>query len=215
MRFYWLFAMNQIQLGIEKANWEEDLTPDALAFQGGAEFSLPFRRGFWTFGLEGVYTYPFMYVLHDKNWSFYKQLDETERIKIRYWLGTPFGPDSIAGTFWAGYHSLGLWSLEFSFVCASQGERSGTDIFDRNPEDYRPSHKYYKTVVPPTGIPANTYTFSLRGIYTPLPWLRLSFEPGYRIVSNAGHVSGRTEQGFEFILAVSVGPKFGPLAGAR
>jgi hypothetical protein len=215
MRFYGLFAMNQLQLGVEKDNWKEDLTPDALAFQGGADFSLPFRRGFWTFGLEGVYTYPFMYVLHDKHWSFYKQVDEVDNMKVRYWLGTPFGPDTIAGTLWLGYHRLDTWSLEFSFVCAAQGERSGTDIFDREADYYRPSPKYYDMVVPPTGIPATTYTFSLRGTYNPLPWLRLSFEPGYRIITNAGHVSGRTEQGFEFILAASVRPKFGPLAEAR
>jgi hypothetical protein len=215
MRFYGLFAMNQLQLGIEKDNWNEDLTPDALAFQGGAEFSLPFHRGFWIFGLEGIYTYPFMYVLHDKNWSFYKQLDEVDNMDVRYWIGTPFGPDSIAGTLWLGYHRLNIWSLEFSFVCAAQGERSGTDIFDRKAEDYRPSHDYYDMVVPPTGTPINTYTFSLRGTWTPLPWLRIGFEPGYRIVTNAGHVSGKTEQGFEFVLMVSVRPKFGTLTGAR
>jgi hypothetical protein len=215
MRFYGLFAMNQLQLGVEKDNWEESLTPDALAFQGGAEFSLPFRRGYWTFGLEGVYTYPFMYVLHDKNWSFYKQLDEVDNMKARYWLGTPFGPDSIAGSFWVGYHKLNSWSLEFSFLYATQGERSGTDIFDRDADYYRPSHKYYTMVTPPTGIPTDTYTFSLRGIWNPLPWLRLGFVPGYRVITNAGHTSGRTEQGFEFAFTAGVRPEFGTLAGAR
>ncbi|MDR2070548.1 MAG: hypothetical protein LBP81_03900, partial [Treponema sp.] len=116
---------------------------------------------------------------------------------------------------WFGYHRLNTWSLEFSFVCAAQGERSGTDIFDREADYYRPSHRYYGMVVPPTGIPINSYTFSLRGIYTPLPWLRVGFEPGYRIVNNAGHVSGKTQQGFEFALTVSVRPKFGTLADAK
>jgi hypothetical protein len=215
MRFYGHFAFDQLQLGVEKDNWEEDLTPDALAFQGGGEFSLPFRQGYWKFGLEGVYTYPFMYVLYDKNWSFYKQADEVDNMKVRYWLGTPFGPDTIAGTFWAGYQKLSTWSLEFSFVCSSQGERSGTDIFDEPADYYRPDHKYYEEVVPPTGIPINTFSFSLRGSYTPLPWLRINFEPGYRIVNNAGHISGKTEQGAEFVLTVGIRPKFGAIASGK
>jgi hypothetical protein len=156
-----------------------------------------------------------MYVLHHKNWSFYKQLDEVDNINVRYWLGTPFGPDSIAGVCWFGYRKLNTWSVEFSFVYASQGERSGTDVFDRNPEDYRPDPEDYGTVAPPTGIPVNTWTFSLRGVYTPLPWLRFSLEPGYRIVNNAGRVSGKTEHGFELALTASVRPKFGPFADAR
>jgi hypothetical protein len=207
MRFYGLFAMNQLQLGIEKENWPNTLTPDALAFQGGAEFSLPFRQGYWTFGLEGTYTYPFMYVLYDKNWSFYKQQDEVDNMDVRYWLGTPFGPDSIAGTFWFGYHRLKTWSAEFSFLYAAQGERSGTDIFDT--DDYRSTPEHYNVVVSPTGTPIYTYTFSLKGVYTPLPWLRVSFEPGYRIIHNAAHISGQTKQGFEFALAMSFRPKFG------
>jgi hypothetical protein len=71
-RFYGLLAMNQLQLPIEHEKWEEDLTPNALAFQAGTEVSIPGNRGYWLFGLEGVYTYPYMYILHHKDWSFYK-----------------------------------------------------------------------------------------------------------------------------------------------
>jgi hypothetical protein len=220
MRFYGLFAMNQLQLGVEKKNWSDSLTPDALAFQGGAEFSLPFRQGYWAFGLEGVYTYPFMYVLNNKNWSFYKQQDEVDIMNVRYWIGTPFGPDSIVGTFWLGYHKLKTWSAEFSFLIAAQGERSSTDIFDEDPSYYQSDPKYYSVVKSPTGTPTYTYTFSLKGVYTPLPWLRFGLEPGYRIVNNAGHISGETEHGFEFALTVSARPRFGvpgfgTLASAR
>jgi hypothetical protein len=150
-----------------------------------------------------------MYVLNNKNWSFYKQQDEVDNIDVRYWLGTPFGPDSIAGTFWFGYHKLRNWSAEFSFLIAAQGERSSTDIFDKDPDYYQSDPKYYDVVRSPTGTPIYTYTFSLKGVYTPLPWLRFSFEPGCRIVNNAGHVSGKTEQGFEFALTVSARPRFG------
>jgi hypothetical protein len=92
---------------------------------------------------------------------------------------------------------------------AAQGERSSTDIFDELPDYYQSDPKYYGIVTPPTGTPTYTYTFSLKGVYSPLPWLRISFEPGYRIVHNAAHISGQTEKSFEFALMVSYRPRFG------
>jgi hypothetical protein len=199
LRLYGLFAMTQFQLGIERRHWQADLTPNALGFQWGSEASLPADRGYWLFGLEGVYTYPYMYVLYHKDWSFYKEYPEVERITVRSWTGTPFGPDSIAGALWAGYHGFARWSCVFSFVFAAQGERSGTDIFDG--DTYRPSPEVYDVTRPPTGTPVYTSTFSVLGKWAPYEWLSFSLQPGYRIVNNAGHVSGRTEHGFEVILS--------------
>jgi hypothetical protein len=209
LRFYGLFAMDQLQLGIERANWSDDLTPDALAFQAGTEVSIPVRRGYWTFSLEGVYTYPYMYVLYDKNWSFYKELDEFDKMTIRYWTGTPFGPDSIAGAFSSGYYALypdgkSQWSLKFSFLFLAQGERADPAIFDT--DDYRPSPAVADVVVPPTGIPMYTYTLSLLGKWSPFDWLHAVVQPGYRIISNHQHISGKLEHGFELIFSVKVNP---------
>jgi hypothetical protein len=199
LRLYGLFAMTQFQLGIERRHWQEDLTPNALAFQWGSEASLPVDRGYWLFGLEGVYTYPYMYVLYHKDWSFYKEYPEVERITARSWTGTPFGPDSIAGALWAGYHDFARWSCVFSFVFAAQGTRSGTDIF--NDDTYRPSSDVYDVTRSPTGTPVYTSAFSVLGKWSPYEWLSFSLQPGYKIVNNAGHLSGRTEYGFEVILS--------------
>jgi hypothetical protein len=198
LRLYGLFAMTQFQLEIERQNWSKYLTPNALAFQLGSEVSIPFDRGYWLFGLEGVYTYPYMYVLHNKAWSFYKEYPEVERITARTWTGTPFGPDTIAGALWAGYHNYEKWSWVFSFVFAAQGKRSGTDIFDG---DYRPDHDVYDVTTPPTGTPVYTSTFSVLGKWSPYEWLSFSLQPGYRIVNNYGHRAGRTEHGFEITLS--------------
>jgi hypothetical protein len=199
LRLYGLFAMTQFQLGIERRKWKEDLTPNALAFQWGSEVSLPLDQGYWLFGVEGVYTYPYMYVLYHKDWSFYKEYPEVEKITVRSWTGTPFGPDSIAGALWAGYHSFARWSWGFSFVFAAQGERSGTDIFDT--DNYRPSPEVYDVTRPLTGTPTYTSTFSVLGKWDPYEWLSFSLQPGYRIVNNAGHLAGRTEHGLEVILS--------------
>jgi hypothetical protein len=205
VRFYGLFAMDQLQLGIEKQNWASSLTPDALAFQAGTELSVPVSGGYWNFGLEGVYTYPYMYVLYNEKWSFVKAYPEIDNIIVRDWVGSPFGPDTIAGAFWAGY-AASRWSLTFSFVFAAQGERSGTDIFDRGGAYYRPSPAVYDVVVPPTGVPVYTATAGLFWEWRPREWITVRFEPGYRFVNNRAHVAGQKAHGFEAVLSLTFVP---------
>jgi len=202
-RFYGLFAMDQLQLPIEVGNWKDKLTPNAFAFQAGMEGAVPGRGGFWKFGLEGVYTLPYMYVLHHKDWSFYAETDP-ER-DTRNWTGTPFGPDTIAGAVWFGYETL-RWQAGFKGMFAAQGERSGLEIFDRPARDYRPDPEDYDEVWPPTGTPVYTYTALLKGSYKPYPWLTVAVQPGYRVMVNYNHESGRTEQGFECALSVRYAP---------
>jgi hypothetical protein len=205
-RFYGLFAMDQFQLPIEESNWKESLTPNAMAFQAGFEAALPaFGRGYWRFGLEGVYVQPYMYVLWDKKWSFYKEVPEVDQIDLRYWTGTPFGPDSLAGAFWLGYEDIpSRWSWELGFVFSAQGKRSGLDIFDSN--GYRPTHKVYDVTVPPTGTPIYTYTVKALGSWSPVRWADLAIQPGYRIVDNYAHIPGDKKQGFEIAFSARFRP---------
>jgi hypothetical protein len=211
LRLYGLFVMDQFQLGVEKSNWETSLTPDAMAFQAGAEASFPRAGGYWAFGLEGVYTYPFMYVLWDKHWSFYKENPEIDQMTVRYWTGSPFGPDSIAGSLWAGFHAP-KWSAVFTFTAAVQGERSGLGIFDRAPGDYQPSHEVYDVTTPPTGIPVRTYTASVLAKWAPFIWLDFSLQPGYRYMVNAGHQTGKNTGSFEIAVSLRLRP---PVPAAR
>jgi hypothetical protein len=219
LRLYGLFAMTQLQLPGELERWEELLTPDALAFQGGIEVSVASAKGYWLFGLEGVYTYPYMYLKEDKGWSYYKEMVEMDRITVRYWTGTPFGPDSIAGTVWGSYRRQTQagrwWSLGLSLVVAAQGEKSSTDIFDGT--EYQPTPTVQQVVRPPTGIPTYTYTVTLRGSVAPSPWLLISLEPGYQFVDNYKHREGRREQGFELSLSARIQPisALAPLISTR
>jgi hypothetical protein len=206
LRFYGLFVMDQFQLPVEESHWKETLTPNAMAFQAGFEAAVPaFGRGHWRFGLEGVYVQPYMYVLWDKKWSFYKEVPEVSQMDLRYWTGTPFGPDSIAGALWLGYGDIpSRWSLELGFVFSAQGKRSGFDIF--KDDGYRPTHKVYDVTVPPTGTPVYTYTAKLLGSWSPAEWVDLAVQPGYRIVNNYGHIQGDSNQGFEIALSAKFRP---------
>ena len=205
-RFYGLFAMNQFQLPIEVSEWKDSLTPNAFAVQAGTEAAVPAMGGYWHFGLEGVYTLPYMYVLHHKDWSFYAETDPERNTRV--WVGSPFGPDTIAGTFYAGFKTL-KWEAALSFVFAAQGERSGTDIFDRQPAEYRPNPGDYDTVIPPTGIPVYTYTVSAALLWKPLPSLHLRFQPGFRFTENPGHISGKSAAGAEFAFSLRYAPGSG------
>jgi hypothetical protein len=203
LRLYGLFAMNQFQLGIEKSEWD-DLAPNAMAFQAGTELTFPFRRGYLNLGLEGVYTQPYMYVLWDKKWSFYKEAYEVDNTTVRYWTGSPFGPDTIAGTVWAGYSERERFSLKASFTLAAQGKRSGLEIFDT--DAYRPTHAVYDVTRPPTGIPQYTFTGRLSASVSPLRWLTLSLNPGYRYVVNSGHDPEKNAGGFEAAFSARARP---------
>ena len=210
LRLYGLFVMDVMNLPMKKSHWGDTLYPDAIGFQAGAEFSLPVTGGYWEFGLEGLYTYPYLYIMWDKGWSFFKEAPEMEmHPPLRYWTGTPFGPDTIAGTFWAGFRSSTNWYGGFSFTFSAQGKRSQLSVFDNDKsfnDTYRPNNNVYDVTVPPSGTPVYTYTTSLRGEYSPNKWLSLTLQPGYRVTVNAWHIEGRMDHGFEAAFSLRYTP---------
>jgi hypothetical protein len=213
-RFYGLAAMNQFQLPWEKED-EDATVPDGLAFQLGYESWIPVSgrlfdrdyRGHLSFGLEGVYTFPYMYILADKGWSYYRESVEVSNDTIREWVGSPFGPDSAAGTVWLGYHDSSLWSLSLSFLYLAQGPNSDTAIFEKPNREYYSTTREQMLSVSPTGTASHSYQLSLDAKWSPRDWISLSFRPGYRIVSNYGHEKGRLEQGLELALSARIVPK--------
>jgi hypothetical protein len=214
-RLYGIWALNELQTPGERRSEPDALRVNSFAFQGGAEFSLPHSLaggGHWSFGLEGVYTYPFFYVMEGKDWSFYKPAD-SQTGDLEFWVGTPFGPDSAAASLWGGFNTPG-WSLSLSFLFLAQGERSSTEIFRGN--DYHPwrtKNTAELHLVSPTGIPVYTWALGLSGAWSPKEWLSLGINPGYKIIRNYGHVSGSVEQGFELAFSLRLTPprrfKFG------
>jgi hypothetical protein len=217
VRFYGLFVMDVLNLPMKKTHWDETLYPDAAGFQAGTELSVPVQGGYWEFGLEGVYTYPYLYIMWDKGWSFYKEVPELDIMKdppLRYWTGTPLGPDTIAGTLWLGFRSSSRWYGGGSFTFSAQGERSSLSVFERfdgpDADRIRPSHKVYDVTVPPSGTTQiYTYTVTLRGEYSPRECISFALQPGYRItVVNAEHFESRKEQGFEIAFSLRYRPLF-------
>ena len=200
-RIYGIWALNELQTPGEKINEPRALRPDSFGFQAGFECAIPLFRASLSFGLEGVYTYPFMYVSRDKRWSFYKP-ENGNSGPFQYWTGTPLGPDSIAATVWTTY-TADAWSLSGSLLFLVQGERAKLTVFDGG--DYHPvlTGRYEDTTLrTPTGIPAYTCQIRSQVTWLPAKWIALSCSPGYRIVINYDNIQNRIRQGFELALAV-------------
>jgi hypothetical protein len=211
-RFYGLFAMNQLELPGERTS--DSKVPDGLAFQWGYESWLPVAGlfsensvGHVTFGLEGVYTYPYMYILGDKGWSFYREFTEVSNGSIRDWVGTSFGPDSAAAAFWVGYHDLSRWSAELFFLFLAQGVNADTAVFDLPNRGYTPQSPAEATASSPTGKASYTYLIKTKGRVSPKKWLDIVLQPAYKIVSNHNHISDNLEHGFELALSVRFIPE--------
>jgi hypothetical protein len=221
LRFYALWALNELQTAGERQDDPDALKPDSMALQGGFELILPGAAAYWSFGLEGVYTFPYVYVLRGEAWSFYKPGTSQSGEDIRFWTGTPFGPDTAAGALWAGCHAS-RWSLSGTLVFAAQGERSGLAVFDGN--DYHPWRTWKRLekagdpgaldaaleetrLVSPSGLPSLVWQFGLAFTWAPRDWLEISLEPAYTVVNNYGHIKGNTEQGFETALSIRYTPR--------
>jgi hypothetical protein len=211
-RIYGLWALNELQTPGERKDDPAARRPNSFAFQGGGEFSIPLTAGRLFFGLEGVYTYPFLYVSRNERWSFYKPHGGNSG-GIDYWTGTPIGPDSAAGTVWAGYEE-DRFSLSLSLVFLIQGIRSGAfgkgriTVFDRLV--YHPGRaggSYEDTLLTsPTGTVARTWQVGLSGTWALKKWLVLSLNPGYQFIDNFGFVQGERRQGFELALTARFMP---------
>ena len=220
MRLYGLWAFNELQTPRENDIEPDAFKSDSFAFQLGAEFAIPLSDASLTFGIEGLYTYPFVYVSRDKRWSFYKPEsgnsrpeysvpEEHRNASFKHWTGTPFGPDSIAVAIWARY-TEDPWTFAGQFLFAAQGERSPLSIFDT--DTYHPilTRDIEETNLrTPTGIPAYTYQINFRVTRSMGTgnWITASLNPGYIIVVNHSNERGNTEHGFEVTLSVQFIPR--------
>jgi hypothetical protein len=207
-RIYGLAAMNEYEIPVLERG-PDTTVPDSLAFQLGAEAFIPVSRGHITFGLEGVYTSPYMYILRHRNWSFYRESTEMSNTDppIREWTGTSFGPDAIAGTLWFGYNNLlSRWQAALSFLFLVQGENSTFDIFERD-GGHDPQTPEEATALSPTGTPSYTYRINVGGAWRHSDFLNFSMQAGYIIVQNFNHISGNLEHGFELSFAARFIPQ--------
>lgn len=227
IRLYSIFSMNQIQTPFEIENYPDVLVPNAMGVQLGLESFYPIKDGYLHFCLEGYYANPYLYINEDPNWSLVRTYKENSDSSGKFyeWVGSPFGPDTIAGKLNVGYEIPNKWSLDFAYLFLARGELSVTSgsksifgkcgwggynfstqnsnlaenwVYPTEKNKYRNGNKWSC----PTGVPEYVNGITLQGTYSPLPYLTFIVQPAYTMIFNFNHEKGNFAQGFECAFAV-------------
>lgn len=217
LRLYFVYSQDEHQLASEKKSGQ-DYVPEALGFQGGFELQVPAGSGYFKLGLEGYYASPYLYIKESPNWSLVHTRREmvSGTTDVYEWIGSPLGPDSVAGIFNIGYEKPGKWSLDFNYLFGARGEFSSTKIFSAtgwtadgygaNLDNWiypTATNKYkngegYKA---PHGNTEYVNSVFICGLWSPNKWFSLKAQPCYTFIFNQGHEDGKYVHGFELALS--------------
>lgn len=232
LRIYGIYNQIEMQTAGEKESLIGQSYPDSIGGQLGVEFIVPDRhKGYWTVVAEGVYTSPFLYIKQSPDWSLVRARNDelnSSRNPIYSWMGSPFGPDTIAGYLGVTYQQPGRWELGLSYLFAAQGTND-TSLFDKKKtltlDDGTTVEGEWYDYYPRVQINTGTATeeeaaararymgltgtveyrnqLMLQGSYHILENLRLSGKCAYTFVFNNRHSEGNFQQGVELGLALT------------
>jgi hypothetical protein len=147
LRLYSLFSQNELQIWYERNDKYGNSYPDSIGLQIGAEYFLQLKKNqTLTFGIEGIYTSPFLYIKQTPSSSLFRQrVDMQTKKNIYSWIGSPYGPDCIGGELKINYQSSNKWNFEFDYLFISHGNND-FNLFSLLSDDgyyyYYPSVEY-------------------------------------------------------------------------
>lgn len=224
VRLYGIYNQVEMQLPWERAQNRGKYYPNSIGLQLGGEYNLFLQNNqMINFGGEFVYTSPYMYMKQVPSSSLYKyRVDMQTKEKVYSWIGTPFGPDCIAGQLKVVYTQNKKLNLEIDYVLSIKGMND----FSTFEEVYDGVYSYYPSVIwyliknkdfeksyddlyddvinlLPTGIPVITNQICLQGTYSLMENLNLSGKIAYTYIINNNHIENKTDSGFELSLAVT------------
>ncbi len=234
LRIYGIYNQIEMQLPGEKQSFEGQSYPDSIGGQLGVELIVPDRHmGYWTAVVEGVYTSPFLYLKQSPDWSLVRARNDqlnSSRNPIYSWMGSPFGPDTLAGKLAVSYEKPGKWSVGLDYLFAAQGTND-TSLFSRKVK--KPVilddgtkvdgewYDYYPRVQINTGTATEQEAaalarnmgltgtleyknqLTLQGSYHILENLKLSGRCVYTFIFNNRHLADNFQQGVELALALT------------
>ncbi len=125
LRLYGLYDQIEFQLPWERKHLRGRYMPNSFALQFGGEYNyITKNSSLLNFALEGVYTSPYMYIKQTPSASLYRfRNDMQSGGKIYSWMGTPFGPNSLAGQFRVKYQPAKKWNCEFDYLICAKGPK--------------------------------------------------------------------------------------------
>ena len=233
LRLYGLYAMNEMQLPNELVG-RYRAYPDSFGGQLGAELTVPSAAGgYWHTALEGVYCSPYLYIKQAPGWSLYKERADNNDIggeTINSWIGTPFGPDTLAVDLQFGYEQPDKWDAGFEYLLSFKGEKD-FGLFDKvnfNEHEYKDKKLYVWDYYPYTkyviadddndeaacdaavedgrrkwmsGCCQTKHQIGLEGGYSFTENIRLQGQVIYSFVINAQHIPGNFQHGVQCALS--------------
>lgn len=129
LRLYGQFALNQFQTSFELSKYEDsaEAIPNALGGLAGAEYIRGFRDGFLVATAEGIWTNPWLYTLSNPDISFIWSRRELvapsgyTKQDVTGYLGTPYGPDTLAGIIAVAYDVPLTGKISFRYRATRKG----------------------------------------------------------------------------------------------
>lgn len=226
LRIYLNYCMTEMQIFTELKTPHGNAVPNGLGFQGGYEYNWASKKdGFYYSGLELLYTSPYLYYKSGADWSLYRaryNVQKNATTPICSWIGTPFGPDSIAAQFRFGYRKIQKYSYELDYLFVAHGQNS-FNLFNQKATDkngkiwdaYYPATLYELGILSAeeaadlarswklSGIIQFTHRLTAKGTFSINKNFVLEGNISYALVFNAKNIKNNFQQGVEMSFAVA------------
>ncbi|MCQ2591510.1 MAG: hypothetical protein MJ188_01890 [Treponema sp.] len=231
LRLYVMYAMNEWQQPWERSDSWGKYYPDSYGYQFGTEYLHYFNNSSnLKLGLEGVYSLPYLYIKQTPSSSLYRfRTDMQTKENVYSWIGSPFGPDCIAGIFRAVYSWDNKLTFEFNYTLAAKGEidfNIFNNYVEKNGTKY---YNYYPSVIyklkkdklkdeitvsdeelfdmamskKPSGVPVYSNSIKLRADYNFTKQICVTGQTVFVYEINSNHLLDNKQFGTEFGLSFS------------
>lgn len=200
LRLYGQFVMNQFQTEYELENYTgpASLIPNSLGGTAGIEYTHPLLDGYLKATVEGVYANPWLYIQDNTAISWYSSRLELVApgnypgVAVTNWLGSPYGPDTIACLARLKYEVPRSYSvaLGYRFMCKGT---NGENFFAAAPSGG--TAVYYTDTLEkvryttPSGPARYQHRFNLKGTWNVYEWLELAGSAGYAVMTGSANAS--------------------------
>lgn len=217
IRLYGLFAQNEITSPAEMKFTSSQEVPDSFAVQFGIDLTFVEKKnaGFFHLNMEAVYTTPFAYIKQEPCYSLYRVRDDMQDSgNIVSWIGSPFGPDAIAGKLRFSYERIRKWEAAFDALFVAHGQNSFGMFWKKSGDkaDYYPSerkgltHEQKKEIARNhwlTGTVQYTTQLQVSGKYSLNEHFEFTGSCIYTFIFNNKNISGNFAHGVELSTSIT------------
>lgn len=213
-QLYASFAIDDLAVNEKKAP-EPGATLNMWGVMGGMRVSVPAKKGYFTLGLEAVYTTPFMYHKDSYGNADYSLdfigtvsfMHDNKKVYNRQYLSFPFGSDALAAMLDVSYTNPLKWSIGLNLFAMAHGitniNTKGEIYPNENNSGKLPG--WIMTENPFTGEKGEiSYTFDI-GFNAECYLMRnlsVSAAADFIYVVNMDNKAGQNRQDLQFTLAV-------------